>query len=192
MIDALKHFKAIIFIHAAFIHKIEVFLKIFVGEISDMPPILYFSHIFIFDTVFEIISLKLFFFYSGVSTTAFLASVQWWNKKVWPVIEHLDSTVNNAFLEYGITFLTITSYCVIRFSSFMYQTNCICIGFQLILDMFTYVAPSSGRHTNYHKSQEWNFGSLKPTKVFYNQQLRCKLYTIPVLCDNMCVYCVYN
>ena len=61
-----KHFKAIIFIHAAFIHKIEVFLKIFVGEISNMPPILYFSHIFTFDTVFEIISLKLFFCFWGV------------------------------------------------------------------------------------------------------------------------------
>ena len=35
-------------------------------------------------------------------------------------------------------------------SSFMYQTNCINIGFQLILIMLIYVALSSGRYTNYH------------------------------------------
>ena len=33
---------------------------------------------------------------------------------------------------------------------FMYQTNCIYIGFQLVLNMLTYVAPSSGRYTEYY------------------------------------------
>ena len=55
------HFKAIIFIHAAFIIKVEVFLKIFVQEMSNTPLILYFSHIFIFNTVLEKISGKIFF-----------------------------------------------------------------------------------------------------------------------------------
>ena len=38
VIDAWKYiFKAIILIHAAFIHKNKVFLKIFIREISNMP-----------------------------------------------------------------------------------------------------------------------------------------------------------
>ena len=54
VIDAWKYiFKAIIFIHAAFIHKIKVILKILISEISHMPLILYFSHIFIFNAVLE-------------------------------------------------------------------------------------------------------------------------------------------
>ena len=74
---------------------------------------------------------------------------------------------NNAFCRYGVSFLTITLSCVVRFSSFMYQTNCICTGFQLILHMLTYVAPSSGRHTNYHNSiTEIKFKRSKITKSF--------------------------
>ena len=46
-------FKAIMFIHAAFIHKIKVVLKILIRGIRNMPLILYFSHIFIFNTVLE-------------------------------------------------------------------------------------------------------------------------------------------
>ena len=88
---------------------------------------------------------------TGVSMTAFLASVQWWNKKLRPVIERqLDSS---AIMLFGVwvTFLKIIrTYCVARFSSFMYQTNCVCTGFLMILDMFTYVAPSSVRHITYH------------------------------------------
>ena len=62
LIDAWKYiFKAIIFIHAVFIHKIKVFLKIFIREISDMPLILYFSHVFISNAVLEKISRKMFF-----------------------------------------------------------------------------------------------------------------------------------
>ena len=53
-------FKAIIFIQAAFIHKIKVFSNIFVREISNMALILYFSHIFILNAVLEIISRKIF------------------------------------------------------------------------------------------------------------------------------------
>ena len=50
VIDALKYiFEAIIFIHAAIIHKIKLFLKIFIREISNMSLILYFSHIFYFE-----------------------------------------------------------------------------------------------------------------------------------------------
>ena len=42
-------FKAIIFIHAAFIIKVRVFLKIFILEISNIPQILYFSPNFTFN-----------------------------------------------------------------------------------------------------------------------------------------------
>ena len=59
VIDALKiHFKAIIYIHAAFINKIGVFSRIFI--FSYMPLILYFSHIFTSSTVLEIISRLMF------------------------------------------------------------------------------------------------------------------------------------
>ena len=40
----IKFFKAVIFIHIAFINKIKVFSKIL--EVSNIPLILYFSHIF--------------------------------------------------------------------------------------------------------------------------------------------------
>ena len=53
--------KSMILIHAAFIHKIEVFVKIFIRKISKMPLILYFSHIFIFNTVLEKNSRMIFF-----------------------------------------------------------------------------------------------------------------------------------
>ena len=54
VIDAEKYIlAAIIFIHAAFINKIKMFLKIFIQEISNVPLIMYFSHIFIFNTVLE-------------------------------------------------------------------------------------------------------------------------------------------
>ena len=46
-------FKAIIFIQAAFIHKIKVFVNIFIREISNMPLILYFSHIFNLNAALE-------------------------------------------------------------------------------------------------------------------------------------------
>ena len=60
VIDAWKYtFKAIIFIQAAFIHKIKVFLKIFIREINNMPLILYFSHIFILNALLEKISRKI-------------------------------------------------------------------------------------------------------------------------------------
>ena len=56
-IDAWKYiFKVIIFIHVAFIHKIEVFSKIFIWKISNIRLILYFSHIFILNPVLQIIS----------------------------------------------------------------------------------------------------------------------------------------
>ena len=49
VIDAYKNiFKAIIFIHVSFIHKIEVFSQISIRPISNTPLILYFSHIFNF------------------------------------------------------------------------------------------------------------------------------------------------
>ena len=57
VIDAWKYtLKAIIFIHATFIHNIEVFPNIFNQEITNhqsinIPLILYFSHIFTFNTV---------------------------------------------------------------------------------------------------------------------------------------------
>ena len=50
------------FIHAAFIDKIDVFLKIFVQNVSNIPLILYFWHIFTFNTVLEKISWTIFFF----------------------------------------------------------------------------------------------------------------------------------
>ena len=54
VIDAWKHiWKTIIFIQAAFIHKIKVFLKIFSKKMSNIPLILYFSHIFILNAVLE-------------------------------------------------------------------------------------------------------------------------------------------
>ena len=57
VIDAWKYiFKVIIFIHVAFIHKIEVFLKILIRKISNILLILYFSHILTFNTVLEITS----------------------------------------------------------------------------------------------------------------------------------------
>ena len=43
-------FKAIIFIHAAFSDKIEVFRKIFIHEISNIPLICIF-HIFLLSTL---------------------------------------------------------------------------------------------------------------------------------------------
>ena len=42
-------FENIILIQAALIHKIKVFLNIFIREISNMPLILSFSHIFYFE-----------------------------------------------------------------------------------------------------------------------------------------------
>ena len=54
VIDAWKYiFKAIIFILAAFVNKIEVFLKILIQQISNIPLILHFSHIFPFNIVLE-------------------------------------------------------------------------------------------------------------------------------------------
>ena len=44
-----------IHVHVAFSHKIEMFLKIFIREISNIPLVLCFSHIFIFKTALEII-----------------------------------------------------------------------------------------------------------------------------------------
>ena len=55
------HFKAIIFIHVAFINNIEVFSKISIREISNILLIFYFSHIFIFNTDLGIISRTIFF-----------------------------------------------------------------------------------------------------------------------------------
>ena len=63
VIDAWKYiFKVIIFIHVAFIHKIEVFLKILIRKICNILLILYFSHILTFNTVLEITSQIIFFF----------------------------------------------------------------------------------------------------------------------------------
>ena len=57
VINAWKYiFNAIIFIHAAFIHKIKVFLKILMSQISNVLSSLYFSYIFTLNTVFEKIS----------------------------------------------------------------------------------------------------------------------------------------
>ena len=61
VIDAGKYvFKAIIFIHVALVNEIGVFLKIFILWISNIPLILYFSHIFTFNNVVEIISLTIY------------------------------------------------------------------------------------------------------------------------------------
>ena len=55
-------FLKLLYIHAAFIHKIEVFSKIFVREIGNIPLILYFFlHIFTFSTALEIILGRYFF-----------------------------------------------------------------------------------------------------------------------------------
>ena len=60
--DAWKYIiKVIIFIHVAFIHKIKMFSKIFIWKISNTLLILYFSHIYIFNGVLEIISRTIFF-----------------------------------------------------------------------------------------------------------------------------------
>ena len=75
---------------------------------------------------------------------------------------------NDGFRGYGVTFLTITSYSVVRFSSFIYQTNCIYIGFQFILDMLTYVTPSSNRYTNcQNRITEMKFRQPTITIFFY-------------------------
>ena len=43
--------------------------------------------------------------YAGVSRTAFLASVQWWNKKLRPVVErHIDSNAMMLFMGMGSHF----------------------------------------------------------------------------------------
>ena len=56
-IDAWKYiYKVNIFIHVAFIHKIEVFSTILIQQISNILLILYFSHIHIFNAVLEMIS----------------------------------------------------------------------------------------------------------------------------------------
>ena len=61
-IDAYKYsFETITSIHAAFINKIDVFHKISIREISNIPSILYFSHILIFNTVLETISRMILF-----------------------------------------------------------------------------------------------------------------------------------
>ena len=53
----LKHiFKAMIFIHVSFIHKIEVFSRIFIWKIRNIQLMLYISHSFTFTAVLEIIS----------------------------------------------------------------------------------------------------------------------------------------
>ena len=55
------HFKAIIFFHTAFVHKIKVLLKNFIREISNMPLLLYLSHICALNAVLEKISQNIFF-----------------------------------------------------------------------------------------------------------------------------------
>ena len=62
VIDAWKKhiFNAIMFIHVAFANEIKVFSKICIGEISSIPLILYFSYIFTFNSVLEIISRTIF------------------------------------------------------------------------------------------------------------------------------------
>ena len=122
-------------------------------------------------------------------------SGEWWNKTLRPVIEkHLDSTATMVFFlgfflvfflffvflggggGYGVTFLTITSYCVVQFTSFVYYTNCICTGFSWYWICWLgchHLAADT--QTIIIKSQEWNFGSLKSRN---NQQLRRKLSTI--------------
>ena len=80
--------------------------------------------------------------YSVVSRTTFLATVQWLNKKLQQVIERkLDTTTIILFFwgGEGVTVMTITSYFVVQFSSFMYQKVVFAlfssdiIGFYLIL-----------------------------------------------------------
>ena len=61
MIYASKYiFKATIFIHAEFIHKVQVFPNISISEISNISLKLYFSQIFILNTVLEITSRTVF------------------------------------------------------------------------------------------------------------------------------------
>ena len=70
-------------------------------------------------------------------------------EKFWSVIEDTSTQLQKCFLGgMRVTFFTIMSSCVVRFPSFIYQTNCVCTGFQLVLDTLTYVAPSSDKHTN--------------------------------------------
>ena len=99
--------------------------------------------------------------------TAFLASLQWWYKTLWMVIKtHLDSTA--IMLVWVWSHIFDNDWVIlVRFSSLIYQTNCICTGFHRILYMFTYVASSSGRHTNYHNQiTGMKFRQSKITKSF--------------------------
>ena len=70
----------------------------------------------------------------------------------------------------------------------MYQTNCIYIGFQLILNMLTYVTPSSDRYSVKIESQEWNFGSLQSQRIFTTQNYDVNYLQLLVLGVDMHVY----
>ena len=125
--------KAIIFIYAAFNYKTKVFSYISINEISNISPILYFSHIFIFwlclgKNITNDIFWKINVYFIWRSHLALNVMMFYINGKL----------MKRNILTYSmVTFFTITSYCVVRFSSSMYQTNCICTGFQLILNMLT-------------------------------------------------------
>ena len=101
------------------------------------------------------------------------------HKELWPVIDrHLDSTTIILFGGMGSHFVTITSHCVVRFVLSAYQTNSTCIGFQLILDMLTYISPFSDSHTNSNEITEMKFRQSKITRCLYNQPLGRKVSTI--------------